>query len=72
MELKVQVKLQSKKEGVEEIGENFFVVRVNEKPIEGKANKRVIELLSEHLDVPKSSIELYKGQKSKIKVFRII
>jgi hypothetical protein len=46
-------------------------VRVKSKPIEGKANKNLIKLLSKQLKVPKSSIEITKGEKSKNKTIKM-
>ena len=40
--------------------------------LEGKANKAVIELLADYYDVPKTSVRLTGGHKSKIKKFQII
>lgn len=67
----VIVKTKSKKEGVFQIEPDKFEVRVNVLPIEGRANKRIIELLSKFLGVPKSKLELINGEKSKVKVFKI-
>ena len=67
----VIVKTKSKKEGVIQIEPDKFEVRVNVLPIEGRANKRIIELLSKFLGVPKSKLELINGEKSKVKVFKI-
>lgn len=72
MRIEVQVKTRSKKEIVEKKTDISFVVRVNTPPIDGKANKRVVELLASYLGVPKSSIELVRGHKSKLKVFEVI
>lgn len=71
MKITAQVKPRSKKEGVEKTGENTYVVRVNAPPVEGQANERVIELLAEHLRLPKSKIELVAGQRAKRKTFKI-
>lgn len=62
----------SKKEELIVKGENHFKVYIKEPPIEGKANKAIIEVLSKNLKVPKSTILLKKGKKGKIKVFEII
>lgn len=67
--LKVKVKTRAKKEGIIELGVDEFEVRVNVPPVEGKANKRVIELLSIHFKIPKSQIILSKGEKSTVKTF---
>ncbi len=72
MRIEVQVKTRSKKEAVEKLSQNTFVVRVNTPPIDGKANKRVVELLANDLGVPKTSIVLVRGHKSKLKVFEVI
>lgn len=67
----VQVKTRSNPEKVEQLDSTHFIIRVNVPPVEGAANKRIIELLSDYLNIPKSKIELISGQKSKKKVFLI-
>ncbi len=37
-------------------------VKIKEQPIEGKANKYLVKYLSEIFDVPKSKIEILKGE----------
>jgi uncharacterized protein len=57
---------------VEVLEENkSFRIKVNAPPEDGKANKKVIELLSDFLKVPKSKIELVSGFKSKKKIFKV-
>jgi len=46
-------------------------IKLNSPPIEGKANKEVIEFLSNLINVPKTSIELFKGSKNKVKTLLI-
>jgi uncharacterized protein len=70
--IQVLVKLKSKKEGVELTEDGIFIVRCNEPPIEGKANKKIITLLSKYLNLPKSKIQLRHGQTSKNKIFEIL
>ena len=72
MKINVHVKTKSKIEKVEELSDDEFIVWVNALPVDGKANKRVIELLAKHLKVPKSKIELSTGSKSKKKVFKLL
>ncbi|MBT3585482.1 MAG: DUF167 domain-containing protein [Halobacteriovoraceae bacterium] len=69
MKINVIVKTNSKKEGVTEEVDGPYTVRINTPPVDGKANKRVIELLAKHLGVAKTSISLHRGGKSKEKVF---
>jgi uncharacterized protein (TIGR00251 family) len=71
MDIEVKVKPKSSQEGIKDLGNGKFEVRVNEVPEGGKANKRVIELLSEYFKVPKSSIKIKYSQTSKNKVIVI-
>ncbi|MBN21489.1 MAG: hypothetical protein CL678_09410 [Bdellovibrionaceae bacterium] len=71
MKISVIVKTKSKKEGVEKTQEGVYLVRVNVPPIDGKANKRVIELLAKYYDCSKSQITLMSGAKGKNKIFKI-
>jgi uncharacterized protein (TIGR00251 family) len=44
--------------------DDHLVVKVHASPEKGKANKEVVELLSNHFNCPKSCIEIIKGEKS--------
>lgn len=46
-------------------------VYVNAPPLEGKANKAIIEALAEHFKIKKQKVVLVSGQKSKGKIFEI-
>ena len=72
MKINVQVKTRSSKIGVEKIDDSNYIVRVNTPPVDGEANKKVIELLSKYFKTAKSNIELTRGSKSKKKVFIIL
>lgn len=71
MIIKVKVKPNAKKNEIKQIEENFYEVRVTVVPEKGKANKKVVELLSKHFDVPKSRIKLVRGETSREKIFEI-
>ena len=47
--------------------EEFIKVKVTAQPIENKANKALIEFLSKTFKIPKTSIEIIKGDTSKEK-----
>ena len=49
------------------IEDEFIKVKVTAQPIENKANKALIEFLSMKFKVPKTSIEIVKGDTSKEK-----
>ena len=47
--------------------EEFIKVKITAQPIENKANKALVEYLSKNFKVPKTSIEIVKGNTSKEK-----
>lgn len=49
------------------IEDEFVKVKVTAQPIENKANKALIEYLAKTFKVPKTSIEIVKGETSKDK-----
>ncbi len=42
-------------------------IKITAQPIDGKANKALIEFLSKYFKIPKTSIEILKGETSKEK-----
>lgn len=71
MKISVSVVPNSKTCEVLRIDENNYKIRVDAPAVEGKANKRLIEILSEYFNVSKSSIRILKGFKSKNKIVSI-
>ena len=54
--------------------DEFIKVKVTAQPIENKANKALVEFLSKTFKVPKTTIEILKGDTSKEKtlLFRVL
>ncbi|RTZ59019.1 MAG: DUF167 domain-containing protein [Gammaproteobacteria bacterium] len=71
MLIRVKAKPRSKKEGVRQISEDYYEVRVNAPPEKGKANERIIQLLAQYFKVPKSAVKLVRGETSKEKLFEV-
>jgi len=71
MNLKIIAHPNSKKPRVEKDLFGQLHVYVNQPPLEGKANKAVIESLAEYFKVSKSSVVLARGEKTKLKEFLI-
>lgn len=71
MIFEIKIQAGSKHESVEKISDNQLKVKVKDRPIEGKANERLREVLSEYFGVPKSAIEIIKGAHSKNKLVEI-
>ena len=49
-----------------------LLLRLNAPPVDGKANKAAIEFLSHYFGVPRSSIVLSGGERSRHKIFEIV
>ena len=70
MTITVKVKPGAKKAKVEK-KEDIFTIWVDAPPVEGKANKKLIKILSEYFKKPKGSFKIVKGVKSKHKMIEI-
>jgi hypothetical protein len=72
MKLNVTVIPNAKSYEVIKTDENNYKVRVDATAVEGKANRRLIEILAEHFNVSKSSVKILKGFKNRNKTIEII
>lgn len=52
-------------------GQKILKVSVTAAPEKGKANKALIELLSKEWKVPKSAIEIIRGETERVKVIKV-
>lgn len=50
---------------------DFIKIKIQARAIEGKANKAIIEFLSDELKIPKSKIKILNGEKSSIKTIQV-
>jgi uncharacterized protein (TIGR00251 family) len=71
MEISVKVVPNSKKMEVIKIDDRNYKIRVDAPAVEGKANKRLIEILSYYFDVSKSSISIIRGVRERKKTIKI-
>jgi len=72
MRVQVHVTPNAREARVTKVGESSFEVRVDEKAMGGRANKRLVEMLSEYFGVPKSRILILSGAKSRDKVLEVV
>lgn len=68
----VKVKPNSKKQSVECIANNTYVVCTSAPPVDGKANESVLKLLSSEMNLPVSRFRILKGHTSKTKLIEIL
>ncbi|MCX8082955.1 MAG: DUF167 domain-containing protein [bacterium] len=71
MKIVVTVIANAKKSKIQKTGNNLKIW-VDAPAVEGKANKRLIEILSEYYYKPKSSFIIKSGLKSKKKIIEIL
>ena len=67
------IKISTKKKKNEIIKtENEVKIKITAQPIDGKANKCLIEYLSKTFKIPKTSIQIVKGETSKEKTILFV
>ena len=71
MLVQVRVTTNAKTPSVRETGENTLEVRIDEKAVDGRANKRLLKILSQHYKVPRSSISILRGARSRNKIVEV-
>ncbi len=67
---RLDLNFENKKNGENDLP--FLKIYLTAAPIDGKANKELIKLLSEKLSVSKSKINIIKGEKSKEKIIEVL
>lgn len=65
--MEIRIVPNSSKTGIVKEESGIIKIKVTAQPIENKANKALIEFLSKTLKLPKTSIEIVKGETSKDK-----
>ncbi len=53
------------------LNDDTIKVRLTAPPVDGAANKALIDLLSEVWDIPKSRIRVVKGETSRLKIVEV-
>ncbi len=71
-QLKIRVIPNARKSEFAGYREDELVLRLKAPPVEGKANKAAVEFVSRFFAVPRQSVSLVSGEKSRHKVFEII
>ena len=68
----INVKVIPNAKKVRIVSENDVLkVYLKSPPVDGKANKELIEVLSEHFNVRKGSVRIVRGEKSNKKIIEI-
>ncbi len=72
MLIRVYVTPNAREARVVKVSEDYFEVRVDERAVGGRANKRLLEILAEHFKIQKSRISILKGTKTRNKLVQVI
>ena len=68
--MRVRVVANAKKNEVKKFGDGFKV-RLTAPPVEGKANKLLLEVLADYFRLKKSQLNIIKGKKLRDKVVKL-
>lgn len=71
MLIRVKVFPNSKKDEIKMKREDSFEILVKEKAEGGRANEKVLEILSSYFKIPKNKFMLIRGGKQRNKIFEI-
>jgi len=69
---RVRVQPGASKNEIVGVQEDALKIRINAPPVNGKANRALIDFLAEKLGVKKSEIEIVSGHTSRIKKIRVL
>jgi uncharacterized protein len=67
----IRVKPNSKQQKIEEVEDGSLKIYLKSSPVNGKANKELIQMLADKYNVPKSHISIRLGLASRQKVVEI-
>jgi len=73
MTKKIKLKIIPKSSRNQIVGEidGILKIKLTAPPVDGEANKKLIEFLSKEWNLPKSKIKIIKGERSKNKIIEI-
>ncbi len=71
MKFFIKIKVKQKEQKVEKFGADSLIVSVKNLPIEGKANRELIEVLADYFQKPKSTIRIIAGAQSRTKIVEV-
>ena len=66
--LDVKVQPSARRQEVQKVSDSEYKIRVLSPPIEGKANKEVIEVVASYFHLPASRVKILRGQRSRKKI----
>jgi uncharacterized protein len=71
MRIYVKVIPRSSLNKVEKVSEGEYKVKLTAPPVDGEANKMLVEILADYFDTSKSRVEIVGGKSAKTKIIDI-
>lgn len=72
MRIYIKVIPRSSKNEITKVSEGEYKVKLTAAPIDNKANKMLLDILSGYFDIPKSSLKIIGGKSAGVKIVEII
>jgi hypothetical protein len=72
MLIRVHVTPNAKQVSISKVDESVFEVRIDERAVHDRANKRLLEIMAKYLGVPKSKVFIVRGAKTRDKIIEVI
>jgi len=69
--ISVKIIPRSSQNNITELPDGSYKIKLTAAPVDGEANKKLIELISNHFSVSKSSVSIVKGKTAKTKIINI-
>ena len=71
MKIQVKVKPNSKQQKIEQFRDGIWIIRLKSPPVDGKANRELIELLAKKFKIPQKQITIKSSLSAKNKLIEI-
>jgi uncharacterized protein (TIGR00251 family) len=72
VKISVKVKPNSRLTVVRKIDDTLYTVNLTARPVDGKANEQLVEILADYFGKPKRCITILRGETSKLKMVEIL
>jgi hypothetical protein len=71
MILKIKVKTNANENSFVCLNEDIVIIKIKEKPVQGKANKELLKFLAKKLGISINKINILKGKTSQYKTLKL-
>ena len=71
MRLRVKVRPNARSQSLEQGADGTWVARLKSPPVDGKANRELIELVADHFHCPRSAVAIKAGASGRMKVLEV-